>query len=711
MQDATDSPSIKTVSTMGFIIASFLLIVYWPTITIPYVHQDSYNFTFWTSWHHEKWCYTDWMGIHGFSFGRPLNGFISCVLSDFAENFADFYIFRLTELLAVAGSAILVALVLFSAFRDWVPATLISLILFTLPSMQVTIGWAMMRGGAACFLSVISALFLMKALSNELSRLKVYLYLLIAAGFQIVALNIYQTYGMYIAIVFLAWILFSDEFMGRKFDQEAGKRLSIWVVGFIVVSSILYYIFVRFGLYPFVANIWPDVADFDSRRSFVLSSEGESISQIVTEHINHLSWLKNVILPRLSASWISPALQEFVPGGHLRLAYWLILGLGIGASIVTLVWKHWREKGQVAKGIRLLVIRIGLMVAVMGLAVGPLILKKTYISGERVYVIMSAIATLAVLWAFREILILFLRLAVNSLLDISYMSALVRPKVLDGTLSHVHVVYPNAAFDSFGRHISYAGEFGHRLVGHPHTVALVSIYGIDPEFNWENVKFTKSEWNEPIPDLPPDAVVVDYRNIVARPLPQQGRDTRLKNLGVVGISKAEWDAKKGVHSQGATPPGSAPGTSSGDQTARIFKKRRIHESKIKASEVTGQYTADRAFDGSVGTTSFWEVRAHLPLWVDIDFEKPTSVFSYVIASQAWGEERYPRTWELLGSDDAETWIRVDFRKMSAPWRKNERKHFEIKSPDSYRYYRFKVHEGFDSVLLRIYEITFEIAEE
>jgi hypothetical protein len=115
------------------------------------------------------------------------------------------------------------------------------------------------------------------------------------------------------------------------------------------------------------------------------------------------------------------------------------------------------------------------------------------------------------------------------------------------------------------------------------------------------------------------------------------------------------------------------------------------------------FSPDRAFDRSRNPNSFWEAH-HFPVNLIALLPQSRILSTYTISA---GEitNRMPTTWILEGfSEDQALWITLDQQKGVSRWVPDETRSFQIEAAVPVNALRFQFRAGFDSEILRIYEI-------
>jgi hypothetical protein len=112
---------------------------------------------------------------------------------------------------------------------------------------------------------------------------------------------------------------------------------------------------------------------------------------------------------------------------------------------------------------------------------------------------------------------------------------------------------------------------------------------------------------------------------------------------------------------------------------------------------------DRAFDQSQNLDSFWEAE-HFPVDLVVILPKPQVLNAYTISAKEL-TNRMPKSWILEGSREGLTWITLDQQEGIKSWQLNEARNYRIDTVEPVAILRFQFRAGFDSELLRIYEIA------
>jgi hypothetical protein len=125
--------------------------------------------------------------------------------------------------------------------------------------------------------------------------------------------------------------------------------------------------------------------------------------------------------------------------------------------------------------------------------------------------------------------------------------------------------------------------------------------------------------------------------------------------------------------------------------------------QFSASAKNGTHHHNLALDSSIDPNSFWEVGGKYPLWLNIEYKKPTKVLGYFVQTGEY-TDRMPVAWQLQGSMNGNEWLDLDERHIKGNWQKNEKRNYFVTNPNSYSYYRLYFTAGNTPGILRIYEI-------
>lgn len=98
--------------------------------------------------------------------------------------------------------------------------------------------------------------------------------------------------------------------------------------------------------------------------------------------------------------------------------------------------------------------------------------------------------------------------------------------------------------------------------------------------------------------------------------------------------------------------------------------------------------AKHAFDGNPRTK--WLDFAPQGSWIQYDFAMPTTIASYTITSAGDAPERDPKDWQLLGSNDRQTWIPLDTRAGELWAKRQQPRTFEVANIAPYMLYRLAI---------------------
>ena len=78
------------------------------------------------------------------------------------------------------------------------------------------------------------------------------------------------------------------------------------------------------------------------------------------------------------------------------------------------------------------------------------------------------------------------------------------------------------------------------------------------------------------------------------------------------------------------------------------------------------------------------------LYMQLSFPGGISVGAYILASANDAQDRDPKDWELMGSNDGSAWISVDSKQGYLFTSRNQKVRFDISNKEKYRYYRLNV---------------------
>ncbi|RQP16197.1 MAG: discoidin domain-containing protein [Parapedobacter sp.] len=77
------------------------------------------------------------------------------------------------------------------------------------------------------------------------------------------------------------------------------------------------------------------------------------------------------------------------------------------------------------------------------------------------------------------------------------------------------------------------------------------------------------------------------------------------------------------------------------------------------------------------------------LWVQLKYAAPTKLGAYTLTSANDAPDRDPKDWELLGSNDGETWTVLDSRTGEIFTERFQTKRYEFNTEESYTHYRLE----------------------
>lgn len=106
-----------------------------------------------------------------------------------------------------------------------------------------------------------------------------------------------------------------------------------------------------------------------------------------------------------------------------------------------------------------------------------------------------------------------------------------------------------------------------------------------------------------------------------------------------------------------------------------------------SGEYSSTYPAWKAFDNTL-VSSAWESNSPV-CWLKVDFGTNKTIGKYVITSESTLTTP-PKTFNLEGSNDNNTWDIVDSRANESAWTTREARTFIVQNPKSYRYYRINI---------------------
>jgi hypothetical protein len=137
------------------------------------------------------------------------------------------------------------------------------------------------------------------------------------------------------------------------------------------------------------------------------------------------------------------------------------------------------------------------------------------------------------------------------------------------------------------------------------------------------------------------------------------------------------------------------------QAAPFVNGFQVYSPSTKAKDV---HPPSRAFDGSNTPDSFWET-SPFPIDLIVIFPEPRILAAYTI-SAGESADRMPKSWSVEGSLDGSAWHTLDGQEDAPSWHPGDTRSYHFKKTDPTRIIRFKFREGFDRVILRIYQIAF-----
>lgn len=116
------------------------------------------------------------------------------------------------------------------------------------------------------------------------------------------------------------------------------------------------------------------------------------------------------------------------------------------------------------------------------------------------------------------------------------------------------------------------------------------------------------------------------------------------------------------------------------------------------------FRLQRAFDNIYYT--FWETPGIFPINVDFNFFESKQIKCYAFqAGIDRANDRMPRAWKFLGSNDGRNWNLLDTRDDESAWTDNSRRIYPVSSSAPYRSYRMEFLSVNNGGILRIYEIA------
>ena len=155
---------------------------------------------------------------------------------------------------------------------------------------------------------------------------------------------------------------------------------------------------------------------------------------------------------------------------------------------------------------------------------------------------------------------------------------------------------------------------------------------------------------------------------------------------------------------------------SADSNPVVFKKffedgelevyGRTETMRIHSASASRRHQAIRAFDGSTAPDDFWETEGPFPHSVTASFpsDQPVSHYQFSAGELA---KRMPKAWQLAGSRDGRTWVVLDERRNESAWTPAETRTYRLKTTASLPHYQFTFSEGYETNVLRIYEIRLQ----
>lgn len=96
-------------------------------------------------------------------------------------------------------------------------------------------------------------------------------------------------------------------------------------------------------------------------------------------------------------------------------------------------------------------------------------------------------------------------------------------------------------------------------------------------------------------------------------------------------------------------------------------------------------------------------------WIQYDYPAPVTIASYAITSAGDGMERDPKDWQLLGSNDGQTWTALDTQTDVRWSQRHQTRRFSCGTKAACRYCRLKISAVRDAKIansVQVAEITF-----
>ncbi|MFJ7982415.1 discoidin domain-containing protein [Lysinibacillus xylanilyticus] len=121
-----------------------------------------------------------------------------------------------------------------------------------------------------------------------------------------------------------------------------------------------------------------------------------------------------------------------------------------------------------------------------------------------------------------------------------------------------------------------------------------------------------------------------------------------------------------------------------------------------SSEYSGSSGAWKAFDG---TTSVWESKTTTNEWIQIDYGKSTKINNVTIQSSTSYPDRFPKSFEILGSNDGVEFHSIATITDEKAWSKEESRLYHFKNRN-YKSYRLKILSSFSNSSIMIGEMLF-----
>ncbi|MFA6961695.1 MAG: hypothetical protein WC205_13150 [Opitutaceae bacterium] len=129
----------------------------------------------------------------------------------------------------------------------------------------------------------------------------------------------------------------------------------------------------------------------------------------------------------------------------------------------------------------------------------------------------------------------------------------------------------------------------------------------------------------------------------------------------------------------------------------------------RASAESKPGLAARAFDGAPYTNWSAEMADDTPSWLEFKFDDNACwrVTEYSVTN-GYNESREPRSWELQGSADGQTWVTLDTRKQQFFPGGRRAKSYRVRSSNAYNRYRVNFTSVADGTAIEVAEVDFTI---